>query len=43
MISGFRRPALVEYVARDTYLNIVTNYPPANYVGKQAFATDLGS
>ena len=34
-ISGF--------VARDTYLNIVANYPPANYVGKQAFATDLGS
>lgn len=31
------------FVARDTYLNIVTNYPPANYVGKQAFATDLGS
>lgn len=31
------------FIARDTYLNIVTNYPPANYVGKQAFATDLGS
>lgn len=31
------------FVVRDTYLNIVTNYPPADYVGKQAFATDLGS
>lgn len=30
------------FVARDTYLNIVTNYPPANYAGKQAYATDLG-
>ena len=43
MLSGFRRPALVEYVARDIYSNIVTNYPAADYAGKQAFATDLGS
>lgn len=31
------------FIARDTYLNIVTNYPAADYAGKQAFATDLGS
>ncbi len=36
-------PAIAEYVARDTYSNIVTNYPAADYAGKQAFATDLGS
>lgn len=31
------------FVARDTYSNIVTNYPAADYTGKKAFATDLGS
>lgn len=31
------------FIARDIYSNIVTNYPAADYAGKQAFATDLGS
>lgn len=37
-----RVPPYIEYVARDTFANIVANYPSANFAGRKAFATDMG-
>lgn len=34
--------AAAQYVARDTYANIVSGYAAATYSGRKAFATDVG-